>query len=158
MIRIGQSTDIHRLEKGKTLILGGIKIEAPYGAIAHSDGDCLVHAIAEAMIGALGRGDLGSHFSDRDPQYENISSLVLLKTVCDMIKEHGYHIVNIDSLIILEAPKLRPYIDAMKKRLSDVMEIDSKKINIKATTAEGIGPIGQKQAIECQAVVLLKED
>ena len=158
MIRIGQSTDIHRLKAGKPLILGGIEIDSLYGTIAHSDGDCLVHVITEAIIGALGLGDLGTHFPDDDDQYKNISSLVLLAKVCDMMKERHFEVINIDSLVIIEKPRIKPYINAMKQTISKVIGIDAGNVNIKATTGEGLGAIGKLEAIQCQAVVLLKEN
>ncbi len=157
MIRIGQSTDIHRLKAGKPLILGGVKIESELGIVAHSDGDCLVHVIAEALLGALGLGDLGSHFSDQDPQYKNISSLVILKRVCDMMKERGYEIVNIDSTILIEKPKLSHYIYKMKEALSKTLTVDPSQLNIKATTGEKVGIIGRQEAVVCEAVILIKE-
>ena len=157
MIRIGQSTDIHRLKAGKRLIIGGIEIESEFGCVAHSDGDCLTHAIAEAILGALALGDLGTHFPDSDEQYKNLSSLVILKEIYDMMESHGFKIGNIDSTVLLEEPKLNALIPSMRKTLSEVLKIEISRINIKATTGEKVGIVGRKEAIVCEAVVVLEE-
>ena len=155
MIRIGQSTDIHQIEDGRKLILGGVEIDAPFGLKGHSDADVLLHAITEAIIGALGKGDLGTHFPDTDENYKGIDSGVLLKEVVQMMKEEGYEIGNIDSLIMAESPKLAPYKRTMEQTIADFCEIDVSRVNVKATRGERLGFIGRKEGMQAQAVVLL---
>ena len=156
-MRIGQSEDIHQLVKNRKLILGGVTIPSDLGCKAHSDGDALVHAIGEAIIGALGLGDLGHFFPDNDPQYENISSLILLKEIVRIMKEKHYKVNNVDSLIIIERPKMAPYISQMKNNLSEILEIEPEQVNVKATCSETLGFVGKSQVVRCQAVVLLQE-
>ena len=156
-MRIGQSEDIHQLVKNRKLILGGVEIQSELGCKAHSDGDALVHAIAEAIIGALGLGDLGHFFPDNDPQYENISSLILLKKIVQIMKDKHYEISNVDSLIIIEKPKMASYIPQMKNNLSKILEINPEQVNVKATCSETLGFVGQSLGLRCQAVVLLQE-
>lgn len=158
MYRIGQSTDIHQLASGKKLILGGVTIPSEKGCVAHSDGDVLVHAITEALIGALGLNDLGYHFSDKDKINENRSSLEMLKIINDKVKREKYQIVNIDSIVILERPRLRSYIAEMRKNIALTLNMAASQINIKATCAEGLGVIGEGKGIMAQAVVLVKKD
>ena len=123
MFRIGHGNDIHRLETGKPLILGGVLIESDLGAVGHSDADCLTHAVTDALLGALALGDIGSHFSDQDERWRNADSFVFLHHAVDLIKEKGFAVVNIDSTISLEMPRLRPFIDEMRENLADVLEI-----------------------------------
>lgn len=156
-MRIGQSTDVHPLAAGRALVLGGVHIPCDKGTLGHSDGDALTHAVTEAIIGAMALGDIGSWFPDNDPRYEGISSLLLLKKIGQVMREHEYEISNIDALILIEKPKMRPYIEQMRKNLADTLGIDIQQVNVKATTYEKMGPIGQGQAVEAQAVVLLKE-
>lgn len=156
-MRIGQSEDIHQLVKNRKLILGGVEIQSELGCKAHSDGDALVHAIAEAIIGALGLGDLGHFFPDNDPQYENISSLILLKKIVQIMKDKHYEVSNVDSLIIIEKPKMASYIPQMKNNLSKILEINPEQVNVKATCSETLGFVGQSLGLRCQAVVLLQE-
>lgn len=156
-MRIGSSIDIHRLVENKKLILGGVEVPSSKGCLAHSDGDVLIHAIVDALIGALGLGDIGEHFSDKDPKYQNISSTYFLKEVKKMLEKEGYEILNIDSLIILETPKLKEYKNKMKENIAKILEIDSSKINVKAGTNEGIGEIGRGEAIEAYATVLIRK-
>ena len=156
-MRIGQSEDIHQLVKNRKLILGGVEIQSELGCKAHSDGDALVHAIAEAIIGALGLGDLGPFFPDNDPQYENISSLILLKKIVQIMKDKHYEVSNVDSLIIIEKPKMASYIPQMKNNLSKILEINPEQVNVKATCSETLGFVGQSLGLRCQAVVLLQE-
>ncbi len=158
MYRIGQSSDIHQLQVGRKLILGGIEVPSALGLVGHSDADVLVHAIGEAIIGALGLGDIGTHFPDTDPQYKNISSLILLEKINHIMKHEKYSIVNIDALIIIEEPKLKPYIQAMKECLANVLDIAQADINIKATRGEKLGYIGRLEGVMAQAVVLLKKE
>ena len=154
-LRIGYGTDIHVLEENRDFVLGGIKIPHEKGFKAHSDGDVLIHAIIDAMLGALALGDIGSHFPDTSDEYKNIDSTVLLEKVNDMISEKGYKIINIDSTVHAEAPKLRPHIDNMRKNLSEILGIDIEQISIKAKTGEGVDAVGQKQAVKAECVVLL---
>ncbi len=156
MIRIGQSEDIHRLVEGRDLILGGVKIESDLGLLGHSDADVLLHAIIEALIGAMGLYDIGKHFSDKDDKYKGISSLILLDETYMLLKDNGYHVVNIDSLVMIEKPKLAPYIDKMRENISDHLKIDVDQVNVKATCAEGLGFIGERKGAKAQAVVLIE--
>ncbi|MEA5018403.1 MAG: 2-C-methyl-D-erythritol 2,4-cyclodiphosphate synthase [Erysipelotrichaceae bacterium] len=156
MIRIGQSSDIHPLVKNRPLIIGGVKIEYHLGLKGHSDADALCHAIAEALIGALGLGDIGKHFPDTDKQYQGISSLVLLSKVAVLLASEGYQIINIDSLIIIEKPKLAGYILQMRTNIAQALGIDLALINVKATRAEGLSFIGREEGVMAQAVVLIE--
>lgn len=156
-IRIGQGIDFHRLEKGPDLWLGGIRIPSELGCVAYSDGDVLLHAICDAMLGAAGLSDIGHQFPDSDPEYKDIDSKILLKRTFDLVKEKGYRVVNIDSTVCLEKPKISPYAEEMKKILSVVLETLPENISIKATTAEKLGFIGREEGIAAMAVVLLKK-
>ena len=155
MMRIGQSSDIHRLVKGRKLILGGVEIESELGLLGHSDADALLHAIIEAIIGAMGLGDIGKHFSDTDVRYKDISSLYLLEKTYEMMKRRGYEINNIDALILIEKPKMAPHILKMRENVAKVLHCDLDRINIKATRGEGLGFIGKSEGVMAQAVVLL---
>jgi 2-C-methyl-D-erythritol 2,4-cyclodiphosphate synthase len=157
-MRIGQSKDIHRLVEGRDLIIGGVKIPYEKGLLGHSDADVLLHAVIESLIGAMGLKDIGTHFSDRDPQYEGISSLVLLDKTYEMLRENGYHVVNIDSLIVIERPKMAPYIDLMRKNIAEHLHCDVSRINVKATCGEGMGFIGNGEGAMAEAVCLIEED
>lgn len=157
MYRIGQSTDIHQLVKGRDLILGGVKIDYPLGLNGHSDADVLLHAISEAILGALALNDLGCLFPDNDNKYLNISSLVILEKVYEIMDQKGYQINNIDSLIIIEEPKLRPYIDKMKQNIATTLHTSINNVNVKATCSEKLGFIGKKEGALAQAIVLLKK-
>ena len=157
MMRIGQSQDIHRLVEGRDLILGGEKIPFEKGLLGHSDADVLLHAIIEALIGAMGLGDIGKHFPDNDPKYKDISSLKLLAHTKELLDENNYRIINIDSLVIIEKPKLAPYIEQMRNNIANTLGIDIKQINVKATCGEGLGFVGQGQGAIAQAVVLIDE-
>ena len=156
MIKIGQSSDIHRLVNDKELILCGVKIEHPMGLLGHSDADALCHAIAEALIGALGKQDLGTHFPDNDPEYKGISSLTILSKVADMIKEEGFQIVNIDSLIMIEQPKMANHIPMMRHNIANALAVEEDRINVKATRGEGLSFIGRQEGVMAQAVVLIE--
>ncbi len=157
MYRIGIGYDIHQLVEGRDLIIGGIKITHEKGLLGHSDADVLIHAIIDGMLGALALDDIGTLFPDTDPKYKNIDSTVLLKHVYDLIKEKGYKIVNIDSNIIAQAPKMMPYIPKMKEILSSILKISPDDLSIKAKTKEKLDAVGQKLAIEANAVVLLEK-
>lgn len=154
-LRIGQGWDRHRLEPGNGLILGGISVQSELGCVAHSDGDVLIHALIDALLGATALGDIGSHFPPSDPEFKNIESVLLLKKVLQLIKSRNYCILNIDSTIILEAPKLRPHIDRMRENLSAILDLGKDQISIKAKTAEKCDSAGRGEAIESQAIVLL---
>ena len=156
MIRIGQSKDIHRLTEGRKLIIGGVEIPFEKGLLGHSDADVLLHAIIEALIGAMGLKDIGTHFSDKDPRYKGISSLVLLDKTRRMLEENGYEVVNVDSLIIIEKPKMAPHIDKMRSTIAKGLGVDESCINIKATCAEGMGFIGRGEGAMAEAVCLIK--
>lgn len=148
--------DVHRLESGRDLIVGGVKIEYEKGLLGHSDADVLTHAIMDAILGAACLGDIGLHFPDTAGEYKDISSIVLLERVRDLIKEAGYEIGNIDATIIAQAPKMRPYIDAMREKIAEALLIDINQINIKATTEEHLGFTGRGEGISSQAICLLK--
>jgi 2-C-methyl-D-erythritol 2,4-cyclodiphosphate synthase len=155
-VRIGQSTDIHAFIEGRPLILGGVTIEHPLGLLGHSDADVLLHAICEAIIGALGLGDIGKHFPDTDPAYKGISSMILLNNTWQLMDNEGYRLVNVDSLILIEKPKIAPYIEEMKKNISLVLRCDINQVNVKATRGEKIGFVGRQEGVMAQAVVLLE--
>ena len=153
--RIGNGYDIHRLVEGRPLILGGVEIPHPVGLLGHSDGDALTHAIMDAMLGALSLGDIGHYFPPTDPQWAGANSLVLLKKVNQLVQERGWTIGNIDSVIVAERPKLKPHIQRMQAKLSEVLDIKLDQISVKATTNEGLGPVGREEGIAVHTVVLL---
>ncbi|WP_373079869.1 2-C-methyl-D-erythritol 2,4-cyclodiphosphate synthase [Fusobacterium varium] len=157
MIRIGNGYDVHILTEGRKLVLGGIEIPHTKGVLGHSDGDVLVHAVMDAMLGALALGDIGQHFPDTDMKYENIDSTVLLKRVKELVAERGYKIINLDSIIVLQKPKVKPYIEAMRKRIAEVLEIDVEQVSIKATTEEKLGFTGDESGVKSYCVVLLEK-
>jgi 2-C-methyl-D-erythritol 2,4-cyclodiphosphate synthase len=156
MYRIGIGYDIHKLIEGRDLIIGGVKITHEKGLLGHSDADVLIHAIIDGMLGALCLDDIGTLFPDTDPKYKDIDSTVLLKHVYTLIKSKGYKIVNIDSNIIAQAPKMMPYIPKMKEILCVILGISPEQLSIKAKTKEKMDAVGQKLAIEANAVVLLE--
>ena len=156
-MRIGQSKDIHRLVEGRDLIIGGVKIPYEKGLLGHSDADVLLHAVIESLIGAMGLKDIGTHFSDKDPQYAGISSLKLLDRTYEMLEERGYEVVNIDSLILIERPRMAPYIDEMRKNIADHLHCNIARINVKATCSEGMGFIGKGEGAMAEAVCLIEE-
>lgn len=153
--RVGTGYDIHRLEDNRDLIIGGVKIPYEKGLLGHSDADVLAHAITDALLGSLSLPDIGTLFPDTDEKYKNADSLELLKKVYSMIKEKGYLINNLDTNIIAQAPKMMPYIPQMKEKLASVLELDINDISIKAKTKEHLDSVGEKRAIEAQAVVLV---
>jgi len=156
-IRIGQGIDFHRLEKGLDLWLGGIKIPSEKGCVAHSDGDVLIHAICDALLGAAGLRDIGYYFPDSDNKYKNIDSKILLKETFDLISQKGYVINNIDSTICLEKPKISSFIQEMKKVISSIVETKPENVAVKATTTEKMGFIGKEEGIVALTVVLLSK-
>ena len=157
-LRIGHGFDLHRLTENRKLILGGVNIPYHLGLLGHSDADVLVHAIMDAMLGALSLGDIGLHFPPDDVRFKDISSIKLLKYVDGLIKKQGYRIVNIDSTILAQKPKLLEYISDIKKSIADALGIDSQDISVKATTTEKLGDIGKGLAIAAEAVVLLEKN
>lgn len=157
MYRIGLGYDIHKLTEGRDLIIGGVKITHEKGLLGHSDADVLIHAIIDAMLGALALSDIGTIFPDTDQNYKDIDSTILLKKVYEKISEKGWQIVNIDSNIIAQEPKMMPYIPKMKKVLCKILEIEPDELSIKAKTNEKMDAVGQKLAIEAHAVVMLRK-
>ncbi|MBS6603798.1 MAG: 2-C-methyl-D-erythritol 2,4-cyclodiphosphate synthase [Brachyspira sp.] len=157
MYRIGIGYDIHKLTTGRDLIIGGVKITHEKGLLGHSDADVLIHAIIDALLGALALADIGTLFPDTDPKYKDIDSTILLKHVYELIQEKGYIIENIDSNIIAQQPKMMPYIPKMKDVLAEILQIDLNNLSIKAKTKEKLDAVGQELAIESNAVVLLKK-
>ena len=155
-MRIGHGYDVHKLVEGRPLIIGGVEIPYEKGLLGHSDADVLLHAISDALLGAAALGDIGAHFPDTDPKYKGADSLVLLKEVCNIIRKHGFEIENIDSTVLAQRPKLRPYIDEMRVRISANTGIAIDRISIKATTEEGLGFTGEGLGIAAHAVCLLK--
>jgi 2-C-methyl-D-erythritol 2,4-cyclodiphosphate synthase len=158
MFRIGFAYDAHRLTKGRDLILGGVKILHPKGLLGHSDADVLSHAIGEAILGALSLGDLGKHFPDTDEKYKGISSLKILSMINDMAKKEKAKIINIDSTIVAEEPKLSSYITEMRKNIARVLKINVNQVSVKATTTEGMGFTGRKEGISAYAIVLVEKN
>lgn len=157
MLRIGNGYDVHVLTEGRKLILGGVEIPHTKGVLGHSDGDVLVHVIMDAMLGALALGDIGQHFPDTDMQYKNIDSMVLLSKVKELIYSKGYKIINLDSIIVLQKPKVKPYIEAMRKRIADVLELEIDQVSVKATTEEKLGFTGDESGVKSYCVVLLEK-
>jgi len=157
MFRIGIGHDTHRLVAGRPLILAGLKIESDRGAEGHSDGDALTHALADAILGALCEGDIGLHFPDSDPQWKDADSLQLLARVVWLARGRGLEIVNADATIILERPKLRDYVTAMRENLAKAIGVDADRVSVKAKTGEGLDAVGRGEAVIVQAVVLLSE-
>ncbi len=155
MIRIGHGYDVHKLVEGRKLILGGVDIPHETGLLGHSDADVVVHAIMDAMLGALALGDIGKHFPDTDPVYSGADSIMLLKRVTEIIAEKGYSVGNIDSTIICQAPKLAPHIDTMRKNIAEAIGCDISQVSVKATTEEKLGFTGAKEGISAHAVCVL---
>lgn len=157
MLRIGNGYDVHILTEGRRLMLGGVEVPHTKGVLGHSDGDVLIHAIMDAMLGALALGDIGQHFPDTDMKYENIDSMILLKKVKELVAERGYRVINLDSIIVLQKPKIKPYIEAMRKRIAEVLEIDMEQVSVKATTEEKLGFTGDESGVKSYCVVLLEK-
>ena len=154
-IRIGEGWDTHALVAGRRLVLGGIEIPHAFGLLGHSDADALLHAITDALLGAAALGDIGRHFPDTDPRFAGADSTVLLAEAARRVRAEGYEIGNVDSTVIAQAPKLAPYIEAMRARIAQVLGIAPGQVNVKAKTAEKMGPVGEGRAIEARAIVLL---
>jgi len=143
---------------GRKLILGGVEIPFERGLLGHSDGDVLLHAVADSLLGAAGKGDIGQHFPSSDPQYRGISSLKLLEKVAGLLKKDGFGVVNIDATVLAEGPRLSPYFEAMKKKIASVLGLDTRNIGIKATTQEGLGAVGRGEGMAALAVALVKDE
>lgn len=154
-IRVGEGWDVHVLVEGRKLILGGVEIAHDKGLLGHSDADALAHAITDALFGAAGLGDIGRHFPDTDAQFKGADSLTLLREAAARVRALGWHIGNVDSTIVAQAPKMAPHIPAMCQRLASALGVETAQVNVKAKTAEKLGPVGQGQGIEARAVVLL---
>jgi 2-C-methyl-D-erythritol 2,4-cyclodiphosphate synthase len=153
--RIGEGWDIHALVEGRKLILGGVEIPHSKGLLGHSDADALLHAITDALLGAAAMGDIGTHFPDTDVRFKGADSTVLLAEAARRVREKGYEIGNVDSTVIAQAPKLAPYIAAMRTRIAQVLEVEIDQVNVKAKTAEKMGPVGDGLAMEARAIALL---
>ncbi|MBR1549811.1 MAG: 2-C-methyl-D-erythritol 2,4-cyclodiphosphate synthase [Bacteroidales bacterium] len=155
MMRIGTGYDVHQLQEGLPLWIGGERIEHTHGLLGHSDADVLLHAICDALLGAAALGDIGKHFPDTDPQYKGISSLKLLAHVGNLLSQHGYHIVNIDSTVVAQRPKLAPHIEQMRRNIATTLGLDLDQVSVKATTTEHLGFEGRQEGISSQAVALI---
>jgi 2-C-methyl-D-erythritol 2,4-cyclodiphosphate synthase len=156
MHKIGFGYDIHRLAEGRPLVLGGTGIAHRAGLLGHSDGDALVHAVIDALLGAAGEADIGAHFPDTDPRYEGVRSTDLLAEAVRLVRSLGAEIVNVDSIVVAEEPKIGPHVPAMKAALAPILGIPASALGIKAKTNEGLGPVGEKRAIACYAVALVR--
>ena len=157
MFRIGNGYDVHRLVEGRKLILGGVEIPHTKGVLGHSDGDVLIHAIMDGILGALALGDIGQHFPDTDLKYEGIDSMLLLKRVVELMEENGYGIVNLDSIIVLQKPKVKPHIESMRERIAHALKTEVGNISVKATTEEKLGFTGDESGVKSYCTVLLKK-
>ena len=158
MFRIGIGSDVHKLVEGRPLMLGGLSVTSDRGGEGHSDADALLHAIADAILGALCEGDLGVHFPNSDPKWKDANSLELLSRVVWLAHERNFQIVNVDSTVMLEAPKLRPYVASMRERIAEVLGVEVSCVSVKAKTGEGLDSVGQGLAVSAQAVVLIKHN
>ena len=157
MFRIGIGHDTHRLAEGRPLVLGGVRLESDRGSVGHSDADALAHAVTDAILGALCEGDLGVHFPDTDPQWQGADSLELLARVVWLAGQRGYAVVNCDTTVLLERPKLRPHINAMRENLAQVLSVGADCVSVKAKTGEGLDAVGEGRAVTAHAVVLLQK-
>jgi len=155
-MRVGIGYDIHPLGKGRKLILGGLEIPHTQGLIGHSDADALVHAVCDALLGAMGEGDLGRHYPSSDPRYKDISSLRLLEDVSGMLRKKDFRLVNLDTVIIAQAPRLGPHLNAMRTRIAEVLKVDGTQINVKVKSGEGLDAVGREEAIAAQAICLIE--
>ena len=157
-MRVGMGFDIHRLAEGRSLILGGIKIPSEKGAVGHSDADVLLHALTDAMLGAVGAGDIGSYFPDSDPKWKGMSSQVFLEKAAELASRKSLRVENVDAVILTEAPKLGPHRNAIQRSISQMLHVKDDRINVKAKTMEQLGPIGEGEAMACYVVVLLEKE
>lgn len=156
MIRVGQSVDIHPLEDGRPLVLGGVQIDSPKGLKGHSDADVLLHAVAESILGAMAAGDLGTHFPDTDPKYKGISSMILLQHVGALMRENGWKIGNIDATVLAEKPKLAPYISQMQENIAKTLQCNADQVSVKATRGEKLGFVGRMEGMVAMSICLLE--
>ncbi len=156
-LRIGNGYDIHRLVSGRPLILGGIRLDHPLGLDGHSDADVLVHALMDALLGALSLGDIGRHFPPEDARWKGADSLLLLERVMELVRERGWQVVNVDAVVVAEQPKLKPHIEAMRTAIAARLAVEPEQVGVKATTNEGLGPTGRQEGIACHAVALLQK-
>lgn len=156
-MRIGQGIDAHQLVAGRPLMLGGVAVPHARGLEGHSDGDVLLHAVASALLGALGEGDLGRHFPSSDPTIEGISSAEILARVCDLMRSRGYRLGNLDATIVAQEPRLAPHLDALQASVAKLLGVDAARVNVKVTSTDHLGAIGRAEGIAAQAVVLLEE-
>ena len=156
--RVGNGFDFHPLEAGRRLVLGGVEIKHGKGLRGHSDADVVAHALANAILGAIGAGDLGRHFPDNDPQYKNADSIALLTGIWKLASDQGWRLGNADLTIFAEAPKLNPYLDAMRERLAEALSADQSRINVKASSPEGLGALGRSEGMAAAAIVMLDAD
>ena len=157
-MRVGTGFDLHGLGSDRPLRLGGVEIPGSPGLVGHSDADCVLHAIIDALLGAAGLGDIGQHFPDTDPAYWNADSAELTRGVLAMVRDRGYAVGNVDCTVLAERPRLAPYREAMQARIAELLEIEPDAVGVKATTLEGLGPLGRGEGIACQAVCLLTEE
>jgi 2-C-methyl-D-erythritol 2,4-cyclodiphosphate synthase len=157
-MRVGFGYDVHPFVSARPLVLGGIKVPYLFGLKGHSDADVLIHAICDALLGAIAEGDIGRHFPDTDPQYREIKSTILLKRVMDKVKGKGFSPINVDATIVAQKPKLSEFIPRMVKEIADVLGIEAERVNVKATTTEGLGFTGREEGIAAYAVALVEED
>ncbi len=155
-MRVGIGFDLHPFGEGRPLILGGVKIPSEKGLEGHSDADCLTHALCDALLGALGKGDLGSHFPDTDPRNKGISSLLLLEEVAEMVRREGWEVENVDATIVAQGPRLAPYLSQMEERIARTLGVEPGRVNVKATSPEALGALGREEGIGALAVVLLR--
>jgi len=155
MFRVGIGNDTHRLVEGRPLVLGGVHVASLRGGEGHSDADALCHAIGDAILGALSEGDLGVHFPDNDPQWKDYDSLQLLSRVMWLTRERGLHVINVDATVMLEEPKLRPYVLSMRENIAEILGVELAAVNVKAKTAEGLDAVGKGLAVSAQAIVLI---
>jgi 2-C-methyl-D-erythritol 2,4-cyclodiphosphate synthase len=156
-LRIGQGYDVHAFTSGDHVMLGGERLTHTHGVLAHSDGDVLLHAICDALLGAAGLGDIGMHFPDTDPRWRGADSRAFVRHVRTLLQEHGYRVVNVDATVIAERPRLGRYRDAMRANISNDLALDQARVNVKATTTEQLGFIGRGEGLACQAVVLIEQ-
>jgi 2-C-methyl-D-erythritol 2,4-cyclodiphosphate synthase len=154
-MRVGFGYDIHPLGKGRKLILGGLDIPHTQGLVGHSDADVLVHAVCDALLGAMGKGDLGRHYPSSDPRYKDVSSLRLLEDVSRMLAKNGFRLLNLDTVIIAQAPRLSPHLDAMRARIAEVLKVEGTQVNVKVKSGEGLDAVGREEAIAAQAICMI---
>ncbi|HBK53977.1 2-C-methyl-D-erythritol 2,4-cyclodiphosphate synthase [Syntrophomonas wolfei] len=156
-MRVGYGYDVHRLQEGRRLVLGGVEIPHTQGLLGHSDADVLLHAICDALLGAVALGDIGQHFPDSDSQYQDINSLLLLKEVAGILQRTGWRVINVDSTVVAQEPRLAPHIKQMRQNIARFLAIETEKVSVKATTTEGLGFEGSQQGISAHAVVLIEQ-